>query len=393
MPCPLLVSVTPFKPMRAVITGIGVVSPIGSSPDEFLRGLLAGEDGSGPLTRFQRENFPVGNVCEVKGFDPQPAPDPFIQFGLEAARQALADSRADFSSLDPYRFGVVVSSSKGGMTSFERGDWADFPPGRLNSHIAQRWGARGPMNCVIAACATGTYSVMQGVRWIEQGDADFVLAGASDASLTPLMLAGYSRMGVYAKNGMCPYDARRTGFLVGEGAGVVALEAEAHAQARGAEIYGVVEASAFSTDPFRPTAFDPDADELAFLLQSLLRKARLSPRDLDYVNTHGTSTREGDRYETDQIKKAFGREAYDLSYSSTKSMVGHMLGASGAVELIACLLAMKHDFIPPTIHYECPDPSCDLNYTPNQIAKKPVRRSCSISLGFGGHLSAIIVAS
>jgi len=376
---------------KVVVTGIGVVSPVGNNAQEFSAAMRQGYDGAAPITRFEAGNFPVKKACEVKNFPLDFATDPFIQFGLQAAGEALKDSGLGQESLDPYRFGLAVSSSKGGMTSFEKGDFENYSPDRLNSHLARRYQAKGPMQCVIAACSTGTYAVMEGVRWIEQGDADFVLAGASDASITPLMLAGYHQLGVYSKSGMCPYDSRRSGFLVGEGAGVVALELETQARARGAQIYARIAGYAMTTDAYRATAFDPETNELRYLLRELLRKADIKAADIDYFNTHGTSTWEGDRYETEQIKKAFGREAYGISYSSTKSMVGHMLGASGAVELIACLLAMKESFVPPTIHYEQSDPACDLDYTPNRPRLKEINMACSISLGFGGHMGGIVV--
>jgi len=368
-----------------------VISPLGRNREEFLTGLREGYDGSGPVTRFEHDSFPVRRVCEVKNFHLEFSPDPYIQFGLKAAEEAILDSGVKIEELDPYRFGLVASSSKGGMTSLERGEIQDFSPDRLNYYLAKKFRASGPMKCVVAACATGTYSIIEGARWIEQGDADFVLAGASDASITPLMLAGYFQMGVYSKNGMCPYDARRSGFLIGEGAGMVALESKAHAKARGARIYGEIAGYAFSTDSFRATAFNPDSDALSRLLKDVLRKSDFAVSELDYFNTHGTSTWDGDRYETDQIKKAFGKAAYGISYSSTKSMVGHMLGASGAVELIACLLAMQEGFIPPTIHLEQPDPACDLDYTPHQSRQKKVDSACSISMGFGGHLGALLI--
>ncbi len=376
---------------KVVVTGIGVVSPVGNNAQEFSAAMRQGYDGAAPITRFEAGNFPVKKACEVKNFPLDSATDPFIQFGLQAAGEAFKDSGLDQGAMDPYRFGLAVSSSKGGMTSLEKGDFENYSPDRLNSHLARRYQAKGPMQCVIAACSTGTYAVMEAARWIEQGDADFVLAGASDASITPLMLAGYHQLGVYSKNGMCPYDSRRSGFLVGEGAGVVALELETQARARGAQIYARIAGYAMTTDAYRATAFDPETNELRYLLRELLRKADIKAADIDYFNTHGTSTREGDRYETEQIKKAFGKDAYGISYSSTKSMVGHMLGASGAVELIACLLAMKESFVPPTIHYEQPDPACDLDYTPNQPRVGKIDLACSISLGFGGHMGGIIV--
>ena len=376
---------------KVVVTGIGAVTPAGNNAREFCESLRQAKDGAAAITRFDAENFPVKTACEVKNFTLDAQTDPFVQFGVKAADEALKDSGLDAGSVDPYRFGLAVSSSKGGMTSLEKGDFQNYPPDLLNSHLSARYQSKGPMQCVIAACSTGTYALMEAARWIEQGDADFVLAGASDASVTKLMLAGYSQLGVYSKNGMCPYDSRRSGFLVGEGAGVAALELESQAKARGAKIYGEIAGYCMTQDAYRTTAFDPESDELCYLLRQLLKKADVKASDIQYFNTHGTSTREGDLYETEQIKKAFGRDAYGIAYSSTKSMLGHMLGASGAVEFIACLLAMKESFVPPTLHYKEPDPGCDLDYTPNKAVPKKIDLACSISMGFGGHMGGILV--
>ena len=376
---------------KVVVTGIGAVTPAGNNAREFCDSLRQAKDGAAGITRFDAADFPVKKACEVKNFPLNGDTDPFIQFGLKAADEALGDSGLDARAMDPYRFGLAVSSSKGGMTSFEKGDFQNYSPDKLNSHLAARYQSKGPMQCVVAACSTGTYAVMEAARWIEQGDADFVLAGASDASVTKLMLGGYYQMGVYSKNGMCPYDSRRSGFLVGEGAGVAALELESQAKARGARIYGEIAGYCMTQDAYRVTAFDPESDELCYLLKQLLKKADCQPSDIQYFNTHGTSTREGDLYETEQIKKAFGRAAYHIAYSSTKSMLGHMLGASGAVEFIACLLAMKESFVPPTLHYKEPDPGCDLDYTPNQSVPKKIDLACSISMGFGGHMGGILI--
>lgn len=376
---------------KAVITGIGIVSPIGTGKENFSRALREGRDGAGAITRFSTERFPVKRVCEVKDFPLTGDADPFIQYGREAARQAFADSGVQREALDAERFGIMVSSSKGGMSALAGGDFAHFSPDHLNTELAREYQARGPMKCLVAACATGTVSVMEAAKTIEQDDADYLLTGASDASITPFLLAGYHKLGAYAAEEIRPFDRKRDGFLVGEGAGVLFVEEETHARARGARVYASLEAWAEATDPYRATVFDQGQEALARVLQKLMRKAGAVPRDIDYLNTHGTATLEGDRYESLQYKKAFAADAYHISYSSTKSMLGHMLGASGAAEIIACALALSEDFIPPTIHYRDADPECDLDYTPNHSARKKVNTAVSVSMGFGGHVSALLL--
>lgn len=376
---------------RVVITGIGVVSPIGVGQDTFLAGLKEGRDGSGEITRFSTRNFPVKRACEVKGCLPESGVDPFIQFGSLAAEEAFADCGMDLRRLDPGRFGIIASSSKGGMTAFSKGRFGQFFPHALSTILAEKFHAEGPVKCLVAACATGTLSIIDGTGLVERDEADLVLAGASDASITPLMFAAYHQLGVYASGVMCPYDRRRDGFLVGEGAGFVTLEERESALGRGARIYGEILACAMGAETYQLTSFDPEGEALARLLRRLLVKGDLKPSEIDYLNTHGTSTREGDIYETGQIKKAFGKEARKISMSSTKSMTGHMLGASGAVEVISCLLAMKGNFVPPTVNIEEPDPACDLDYTPIRSKMKEVRIACTFSMGFGGPMGAILI--
>jgi len=424
---------------RAVVTGIGVVSPIGSSKEEFASALREGLSGEGEIQSFDATDFPVKRACEVKeaarrggpetGSDtpllqrgdteipPHPpfakgdtrgfsVLDPFILYALDAAEQAVEDSGLDWNQVDRKRFGVVASSSKGGVKTLEEElkrarlthsppdaerVQNSYPPDRASFWIAKQYGLGGPTKCVITACATGTSSLIEAARLIERGEVDLCLAGASDASVTPLVLAGYYQMGVYAPEGMCPYDRRRKGFIVGEGAGVVLLEERNFAEARGAKIYGEILAHGTASDSYHMISFNPEGDGLALLLENLLEKADVKAEDLNYLNMHGTSTQQGDLYETVQIKKAFGRQAYRIPCSATKSMVGHMLGASGAIEFITCLLAMEQSFVPPTIHYEVPDPECDLDYTANRMREADVNLACSISMGFGGHLAAILV--
>lgn len=392
---------------RVVITGMGVVTPIGIGIEELQKGLREGRSGAGPLTRFEPDGFKSKNAFEVKDFTPPHGTrllDPFIQYALEAAAEALEMAGFDPGVVDPYRVGMVVSSSKGGMHTFhalrERfirwpsailaaRCYANFLPNFACQWIARKWKLQGPAKCYITACATGTTSIIEGARMIQDGMADYVIAGASDASIVPTLFAGYEQMGVLSPDGMRPFDRRRKGFLLGEGAGIVFLETYESARARHVKIYGEIIGFATGTDCFHPVMFDEREDALAYTLKKLLQNARLSIGEIDYMNLHGTATERGDFYETEQIKKGFGKKAYQLATSSTKSMMGHMLGASGAVEVIASLIALEGGFVPPTVDLEKEDPRCDLDYTPRRSREKKMSAAVSISLGFGGHIATI----
>lgn len=388
---------------------MGVVSPIGIGLESFLWALKRGESGVGPLTRFDPSEFRTKKAFEVKNFMPLHGThllDPFIRYALAATSEALETAGFDTTKVDPYRIAIVVSSSKGGMDSFftfwERFQrrpsailaariYANLVPNFACQWIARKWKIHGPAKCFITACATGTTSIIEGALMVKEGVVDYALAGASDASLTPLMVAGYEQMGVLSPVGMYPFDRRRNGFLLGEGAGVVFLETLESARSRGAKIYGEILGYAYGSDCYHPVAFDPQGEALARSLKELLRKTRLAPEEIDYLNLHGTGTEEGDIYETDQIKQAFGKKAYSMATSSTKSMTGHMLGASGAVEIIASALALQEGFVPPTINLEKEDPRCDLDYTPKHARKKTLTHVLSHSMGFGGHIAALVL--
>ena len=392
---------------RVVITGRGVVTPAGIGVREFRQSLKEGKSGVGPITRFVRGDLRARNAYEVKNFKPAAGTqflDPFIQYALSAAKEAIGDARFDPSAVDPFRIGIVVSSSKGGMHTFHQlwerfhkrpsailgaRVYANLVPNFAAQWIARKWKIQGPAKCYVTACATGTTSLIEGARMVREGAADYVIAGASDACLVPLLAAAYENMGVLSPDGMHPFDRRRKGFLLGEGAGIVLLETLESAKARRTKIYGEVAGFAYGVDCHHPVSFHPEEDALARTLKNLLRSASISVGDIDYLNLHGTATTEGDIYETDQIKRAFGLKAYSIPASATKSITGHMLGASGAVEAIASLIAMEEGFVPPTVHYEEPDPRCDLDYTPNRAKKKKVSLAVSISMGFGGHIAVM----
>lgn len=394
-----------------VVTGMGVITPIGNSLEEFREALREGRSGEGSITRFETEKFPVTRACEVKGFKPgwrTSILDPFIQYALHATEEAVRGSKLKTRDIDPYRIGIVMGSSKGGMTTYEKvrtkygshlpsalhsaALYASFPPHIAAQWIAKRYGVRGPAKCFSAACATGTYSIIEGIRMVAESEVDFCIAGSSDASLTRLLLAGYHQMKVHSRKGrMCPYDRSRDGFLVGEGAGVVILESKDSARARRVPYDAEILATSFGSDGISLVSHDPQAHGLSHLIERLLQKAGLHPEEIDYINTHGTSTPDGDRYEVNELKHALGDACFHIPMSSTKSMTGHMLGASGSVEFIAACLAVKEKWIHPTIHLDDPDPECDLDFVPNRMRPKNVRRAMTFSLAFGGQMAGILV--
>ncbi len=393
---------------RVVVTGMGVISPIGLNIEEFNHSLKLGRIGEGPITVFPTEGFPVKRAFEVKGFDPQHhrvhLMDPFIQYAVAAASEALEDARFDPAEADPYRVGISVSSSKGGVRTIERFKdrlrqnpsailgariYANAVPNFAAQWIARRWKLKGPAKCYVAACATGTVAVIEGARMISEGIVDYCIAGASDASLSPLMLAGYHNMKVLSRDSMRPYDKRRQGFLVGEGAGILILESLESARARGVKIYGEVIGFGYGSDSYDSVHFSPDDHALSRTLEVLMRRSRCSIQEIDYVNLHGTATAVGDRYETQEMHHALGKETERIPMSSIKSMTGHMLGASGAVEIIACLLAMKDGYFPPTAGLEESDTDCDLDYVPGVSRRGKIQTAISVSMGFGGHIATI----
>ncbi len=393
---------------RVVITGMGVISPIGNTLTEFTRNLEGGKSGLVPITSFDTTRFPVKEAFEVKNFDAKKYGthllDPFIQYAVAASTHAIEDAGFDAAQVDPYRIGISVGSSKGGVHTLDRFRerfeqnrsailgariYANTVPNFAAQWIARRWKIQGPAKCYVAACATGTVAVSEGARMIQEGVIDYCVAGASDASIVPLMLAGYRNMKALASGPMLPFDKRRNGFLVGEGAGIVFLESLESARARGAKIYGEISGFRYGNDSHGIVQFNAAENALSKVLRDFLKQSDLAPEDIHYMNLHGTGTHAGDLYETDQIKKALGQKAYDIPTSSTKSITGHMLGASGAVEIIASLIAMQKGFVPPTAGLEKPDSQCDLNYTPLKSKSAKIQTAVSISMGFGGHIAVI----
>lgn len=404
---------------RVVITGIGAVTPIGNTAQEYWDGLLAGKNGIAPITRFDIEGYKASVAGEVKDFDPTAYIDKreakhmdrFCQYALAAAAQAMEQSGLKEGSFDPFRAGTLVSSGIGGIQTFsdeqtklnERGARRVSPfcipmmiGNMASAHISMTYGLKGSSLSVVSACASGTHAVGEGMRAIRHGYLDIAVVGGAESSIVPIAVAGFANMHALSTESdpeaaCCPFDARRSGFIMGEGAGVLVLESLSHAKARGATILAEVAGYGTTSDAYHITSPDPTGEGPARAMTMAIEDAGLTPADIDYINAHGTSTPVNDKCETDAIKMAFGESAQRVKISSTKSMTGHLLGAAGAIEAIACAMAVKEDKIPPTIHYEQPDETCDLDYVPNQAVSCPVSAAISNSLGFGGHNATILI--
>lgn len=402
---------------RVVITGAGVVSPVGSGAAAFFDNLTQGVCGIGPITRFDTEGFKARLAAEVKDFDPEAAGidraqakrmDLFAQYAMAAALQAVADSGIE-DKVAPERFGVYVGSGIGGMQTFvqETEKLLNRGPSRVSpffvpmmignmaaGNIAIRCNAQGPCLPVVTACATSSHAIGEAFRAVKYGYADAIIAGGAEATIIPLAVAGFSNMKALSENddpdaASLPFDARRGGFVMGEGSGIVVLEEYEHALRRDAKIYAEVCGYGNTCDAYHITAPHAEAIGAANAIRLALEEANWQGERL-YINAHGTGTPMNDKVETLAIKKALGEQAARAALiSSTKSMTGHMLGAAGAVEAVVCAFALKDGVIPPTIHLEQPDPECDLNYVPNAAVKADVEMAISSSLGFGGHNAVI----
>ncbi len=400
---------------KVVITGMGAVTPIGNNLAEFWEGLKTGRSGGGPVTKIENlEGFTSKIAAEVKNFDPElyiskkeaRKMDPFTQYGLAASIMAMQDSGLDLTKEDLERIGVIVSTGIGGLQIMESSQdtYRERGASRLSpfiipvmitnivaGHVGIQFGLKGPNFCVTSACASGTHSIGEALRIIQHGEADVMLAGGTEGSITPLALGGFCALRALTTRNddptraSRPFDLNRDGFLMGEGAGVIVIESEEHAKARGARIYCELAGYGRTCDGHHITAPDPDAVQAARGMKLAFEDAGLKAEDIDYINAHGTSTSLNDKGETLAIKKALGDHAYKVAISSTKSMTGHLLGAAGGVEAIVCAMAIKEGLVPPTINYETPDPDCDLDYVPNVARKMEVRAALSNSLGFGGH--------
>lgn len=404
---------------QVVVTGMGAITPLGHDVASSWRGLCRGESGAGPITLFDAAPLQTQIAAEVKGFDPVAhfgrrearRYDRFIQFALVAARQAIADSGLTFENGTSERTGVIIGSGVGGIASIvkEVEVYARRGPRRVSpflipkmladsaaGQVAITFGIRGPNMAVVTACATGTNAIGEAAEMIRRGWVDAVVAGGSEAGITGVAMAAFNVMGAVSTDNehptraSRPFDATRNGFVMGEGAGILVLERLEHALARDARIYGQVVGYGSTADAFHMAAPAEDGRGAAQAMQMALDNAELPPARVDYVNAHGTSTPLNDRIETLAIKTVFKEHAYRLAISSTKSMMGHLLGAAGAVEAIVCLKALEEGLIPPTINYQYPDPECDLHYVPNQAQPASLHTVLSNSFGFGGHNATII---
>uniref|UniRef100_F8TTG0 3-oxoacyl-[acyl-carrier-protein] synthase 2 n=1 Tax=uncultured Acidobacteria bacterium A2 TaxID=1036852 RepID=F8TTG0_9BACT len=407
---------------RAVITGMGTVNSLGAEVAGFWKALCAGQSGVGPIEQFDTSAFKVHFGGEVKNFDPEADIEPrtarrldrFTQFALVASKRALADAAVDMSKLDPFRVGVIFGSGIGGLNEFEEqhGRYLSGGPGKISpfvipkmianaasGNISIQFGLCGPNTTVATACASAAHAVGDALRAIQSDGADIMVTGGSEAAMTPMGLGGFvSARALSTRNdnpqgASRPFDKDRDGFVLSEGAGVVILEEYEHAKKRGATIYAEVLGVGSSADAHNITAPHPEGLGAVRAMQLALKDARTNPDEIQYVNAHGTSTQLGDLAETNAIKQVFGPLARKLAISSTKSMTGHLLGASGGVELIACALTLKHAVIHPTINLETPDPECDLDYVPWHAREVRVKKAISNSFGFGGHNCCVVVGA
>ena len=404
---------------RVVVTGTGILSPIGNSTQEFNNGLKNGVNGIAPITCFNTDEYSVHLAGEVKinledHFEKRELNrmDRFTAMALIASSEAVNQSNIDDDRLDKNRIGVVIGSGIGGINTFEeqhkkllnnpRRVSPFFIPSMISDiasgQVSIKYGFKGPNYCVVSACATASHAIGDSFRMIQYGDADIIITGGSDASITPMAVSGFANMKALTKNdnpetASRPFDANRDGFVMGEGAGIIILEELEHAQKRGAEILGEIAGYGATADAHHLTRPAPDGDGAVRAMNRAMEDAKCQPENIDYINAHGTSTPFNDKIETTAIKTAFGIHARKLSVSSTKSMTGHLLGAAGGIEAVASILSMRNNFLPPTIHYETSDPECDLNYVPNSTVEKEIQYSMSNTFGFGGHNAVLIFKS
>jgi 3-oxoacyl-[acyl-carrier-protein] synthase II len=408
---------------RVVITGMGAMTPIGNSVAEYWEGLLAGKSGATPITLFDASKFKTKFACEVKNFDPgvyldrkeARKLDRFSQLAIASSEEAVTDAGLREANPDPDRVGVIWGSGIGGLrtfldevTSFAKGDGTPrfnpfFIPKMIadiaSGHISMRYGYRGPNYTTVSACASSTNALIDGFNYIRLGMADVILAGGSEAAVNEAGIGGFNAMHALSERNDSPetasrpFDLDRDGFVLGEGSACLILEEYEHAVKRGAKIYAEVAGGGMSADAYHLTATHPEGLGAFNVMKNSLRDAGFNPEDIDYINVHGTSTPVGDPSEVKAILKLFGEAAYKLNISSTKSMTGHLLGAAGAIEAVATVLAVKHDTIPPTINHFTDDPAFDsnLNFTFNAVQKRTVRAALSNTFGFGGHNASVII--
>ena len=404
---------------RVVVTGLGVIAPNGNTVEDFWDALTNGRSGIGPITHFDASQHKVKIAGEIRDFDPTPALDKkearrndlFVQYGVYAATQAAASAGLDMSKVNPERVGVIFGSGVGGLGTLEAQHTIleTKGPDRISPFlipmmisdmsagmISIKLGAKGPNYTTVSACSSAGHAIGDAARKIQYGDADVMITGGTEAAVTPISIAGFAASRALAlrndepQRASRPFDAERNGFVLGEGAGAIVLEELEHAKARGAEIIGEFKGLGFTADAYHITDMAPAGEGGARAMRLAIQEAGLDPHDIGYVNAHGTSTPIGDLQETAAIKSVFKDAVGSLAISSTKSMTGHLLGAAGAIESIASLMALKTSVLPPTINYENPDPDCDLDYVPNEARGKAVSHVLNNSFGFGGHNVALV---
>ncbi|NJY61354.1 beta-ketoacyl-ACP synthase II [Salinimicrobium sp. CDJ15-81-2] len=407
---------------RVVVTGLGALTPIGNNIEEYWEGLINGKSGSAPITYFDTEKFKTKFACEIKNFnvenyfDRKEARklDKFAQYALVASDEAIKDSGIDLETVDKLRVGVIWGAGIGGLETFQdevlafgKGDGtprfnpffipkmiADIAPG----NISIKHGFMGPNYTTVSACASAANALIDALNTIRLGYSDVIVTGGSEAAVAPAGMGGFNAMHALStrnespETASRPFDATRDGFVLGEGAGALILEEYEHAKARGAKIYAEVVGGGLSSDAYHMTAPHPEGIGVVAVMETCLKNAELNPEDVDHINTHGTSTPLGDVAELKAIKRVFGEHAKNININSTKSMTGHLLGAAGAIEAIASILAMKHGVVPPTINHEVPDENIDpeLNLTLNKAQKREVKVAMSNTFGFGGHNACVL---
>jgi 3-oxoacyl-[acyl-carrier-protein] synthase II len=405
---------------RVVVTGIGLITPTGKNKDENWDNIKNGRSGIGRITRFDASRHTSQIAGEIKNYDPNQyfdrkdlrKFDPFIQFALIASEEAVKDSGLDLNAIDKEKAGVYIGSGIGGIHTIEinKEILMQKGPDRISpfflpacianlaaGQVSIRFGFKGPNLANCTACATGTHAIGDSMRIIQRGEADIMVAGGAEYPITPLGVAGFTAMRAlstrndHPEKASRPFDKNRDGFVIAEGSALLVLESLEHAHNRGARIYAEVYGYGFTGDAYHMTAPDPNADGAYRAMKMAVADAQLKPEDIVYINAHGTSTELNDKLETHAIKRLFGEHAYKLAVSSTKSMTGHMLGATGSAEAAFTIMAMTNSFIPPTINYETPDPDCDLNYTPNQGISREIPYALSNSFGFGGTNASLLL--
>jgi len=405
---------------RVMVTGIGVVSPLGNNKEDFWSSLIAGKSGVGKLTLFDAREFSCQIGAEVKDFNPvgrlggkeSRRMDRFTQFAVVAALDAVLDARLDLSRENSNRIGVIVGSGIGGLGTLEaqhsilleKGPRKISPffipmfvPDMASGQISIVLGVKGPNSCAVTACASGSHSIGDSYRIVQRGEADVMITGGSEAAITPIGLGGFCAMRALStrnnepERASRPFDRERDGFVIGEGAGILILESLEHANSRGAHIYAEVVGYGMSSDAYHITAPAPDGEGAVRAMKAALNDACLAPEEVTYINAHGTSTPLNDKLETAAIKSVFGEHANKLVINSTKSMAGHLLGASGGIEFIASVLSIEMGVVHPTINYEYPDPECNLDYVPNRARQMNIDVCISNSFGFGGHNASLVV--